>query len=138
MCCHAVETGLLGLIAGYRHVILSACQAIEACHFTTCHGITAVDGYRSAGKSDPAASNSTHVLQSSLVRSKLLSPFPPQSTHGFRALAVGPDEKLYVSIAAPFNIGECKDMFCTLQRLDLNGSGMETFARGKCGGSEGR
>ncbi|GAB4820067.1 hypothetical protein N2152v2_007113 [Parachlorella kessleri] len=67
---------------------------------------------------------------SSLVRSKLLTPFPPQTTHGFRALALGPDEKLYVSIAAPFNIGECKDMFCTLQRLDLNGSGMETFARG--------
>lgn len=55
---------------------------------------------------------------------------PPQAGHPARALALGPDGRLYFSVAAPFNVGDCGTEYCTLRRVELNGTGFEVFARG--------
>lgn len=54
---------------------------------------------------------------------------PPDSHHGWRYLGVGPDERLYVSIGAPCNI--CNEPgYAVIDRMALDGSGRETYARG--------
>ncbi|KAL4422819.1 hypothetical protein ABPG75_009016 [Micractinium tetrahymenae] len=67
------------------------------------------------------------LLSSALVSDQL----PQQEDHDARALAIGPrDGKLYVTVAAPFNLGTCVEPFCTIHRLDKNGSNFEVFASG--------
>ncbi|PSC76447.1 sorbosone dehydrogenase [Micractinium conductrix] len=67
------------------------------------------------------------MLQPSLVIDKL----PQQAFHGFRGFELGPnDGKLYVTIAAPFNVDVCVDPYCTIHRLNKDGSQLEVFARG--------
>lgn len=54
---------------------------------------------------------------------------PGESHHGWRYLGVGPDERLYVSIGAPCNV--ClRDGYAVIDRMGLDGSGRETYARG--------
>lgn len=72
---------------------------------------------------DPGLLQATEVAGADLL--------PPQASHANRALAIGPEDgKLYVTVAAPFNVAECVDPYCTIHRLDRNGSGWEVFARG--------
>lgn len=54
---------------------------------------------------------------------------PKDQAHGWRYLAFGPDGKLYVAVGAPCN--SCDQAgYAELRRLNPDGSGMETFARG--------
>ncbi len=54
---------------------------------------------------------------------------PTEGHHGWRYLAIGPDEKLYVSVGAPCNV--CDEAgYGEIQRLRLDGRNMETYARG--------
>ncbi len=56
---------------------------------------------------------------------------PGVGQHENRSLAIGPDHLLYVAIAA--NCNACVDpnkKMATMQRMKLDGSGMETFAEG--------
>lgn len=55
--------------------------------------------------------------------------FPSDASHGWRYLAIGPDEKLYVSIGAPCNICARKG-YANIVRLELDGSKREVFAHG--------
>jgi len=55
---------------------------------------------------------------------------PDEFLHGWRTLAVGPDEKLYVAVGAPCNICAVKDPAGTILRMNLDGSDAEVFARG--------
>lgn len=55
---------------------------------------------------------------------------PRDPHHGWRYLALGPDEKLYIGIGAPCNVCENKDPFASIARLNLDGSGFEVIARG--------
>lgn len=54
---------------------------------------------------------------------------PSRSHHGWRYIDFGPDGKLYISIGAPCNV--ClEDGFAEIIRLNVDGSGRETVARG--------
>ena len=54
---------------------------------------------------------------------------PSERHHGWRYIAFGPDAKLYVPIGAPCNVCE-RDGFAMITRMNLDGSGRETIARG--------
>jgi glucose/arabinose dehydrogenase len=56
---------------------------------------------------------------------------PTRSHHGWRYARFGPDGKLYVAVGAPCNICEPNpEVFATIWRMNPDGSGVETFARG--------
>lgn len=57
---------------------------------------------------------------------------PKEAHHGWKFIAVGPDKKLYVPVGAPCNICERTDneQFASILRMNLDGSGIEVFARG--------
>ncbi|HCK81830.1 MAG TPA: sorbosone dehydrogenase family protein [Candidatus Competibacter sp.] len=54
---------------------------------------------------------------------------PKERAHGWRYIAFGPDGKLYVAVGAPCNICD-EPGYAELRRLNADGSGMETVARG--------
>lgn len=61
----------------------------------------------------------------------LYDELPNEVQHGWKYLALGPDEKLYVPVGAPCNICNTENsIFSTINRLDLNGENFETIARG--------
>jgi len=54
---------------------------------------------------------------------------PDKTHHGWKYLRFGPDGKLYIPVGAPCNI--CDDQgFGEIRRMNPDGSGMETYARG--------
>ena len=55
---------------------------------------------------------------------------PDKGHHGWRYLAIGPDDKLYVTIGAACNICEPPEPEASILRMNLDGSGAEIFARG--------
>ena len=62
-----------------------------------------------------------------LVTDKL----PSDTHHGWKFIAFGPDGKLYVPVGAPCNICEPDaQRYANILRMNPDGSGMETFARG--------
>ena len=56
--------------------------------------------------------------------------FPADTQHGRRFIAFGPDGKLYVSIGVPCNICLPDDRHGVIQRMNVDGSAIETVARG--------
>jgi glucose/arabinose dehydrogenase len=57
--------------------------------------------------------------------------FPNERHHGWRFIAFGPDDKLYVAVGSPCNICEPDpDRFAVIMRMNPDGSDIETFARG--------
>ncbi|MDX1518366.1 MAG: PQQ-dependent sugar dehydrogenase [Woeseiaceae bacterium] len=54
---------------------------------------------------------------------------PSRSHHGWRYIGFGPDGKLYISIGAPCNVCD-EEGFAEIIRLNVDGSGRETIARG--------
>jgi glucose/arabinose dehydrogenase len=56
---------------------------------------------------------------------------PKDRHHGWKFIAFGPDGKLYVPVGAPCNICEPDaDRYANIMRMNADGSGLETFARG--------
>jgi glucose/arabinose dehydrogenase len=55
---------------------------------------------------------------------------PKDEPHGWKFLGVGPDGKLYFNIGAPCNICEPPPTHAQIARVNLDGSGFETFVRG--------
>lgn len=55
---------------------------------------------------------------------------PTDEPHGWKFIAVGPDNKLYVPVGAPCNICEPSQAHAQIRRINLDGSGMEVVARG--------
>ena len=55
---------------------------------------------------------------------------PNQQTHGWRFIAIGPDNKLYINVGAPCNICIPPEENAQIRRINLDGSGAEVFARG--------
>lgn len=55
---------------------------------------------------------------------------PSEQHHGWKFLAFGPDNKLYVPIGAPCNICEPSANHAQIRRYNADGSGMEVVARG--------
>lgn len=57
--------------------------------------------------------------------------FPDIRHHGWKFIAFGPDDKLYVPVGAPCNICESEDeRFASITRMNPDGSGFENFAHG--------
>lgn len=57
--------------------------------------------------------------------------YPDDRHHGWKYIAFGPDDKLYVPVGAPCNICDSEDeIYATLTRIDPDGSNREIVARG--------
>ncbi|MGH8751274.1 MAG: PQQ-dependent sugar dehydrogenase [Burkholderiales bacterium] len=56
--------------------------------------------------------------------------FPGDFHHGWKFIAFGPDDLLYVPVGAPCNVCEPKDRYALIARIKPDGSGYEVFARG--------
>ena len=57
--------------------------------------------------------------------------FPEDRTHGWKYMRMGPDGLLYVPVGAPCNV--CRfdaDRYGVITRMNLDGSGLEVYARG--------
>lgn len=55
---------------------------------------------------------------------------PEDSTHGWKYLRQGPDDKLYMNIGNPSDAGLNEDPYASIVRMNLDGSGFEVYARG--------
>jgi len=56
--------------------------------------------------------------------------FPTDEPHGWKFIAIGPDNKLYVPVGNPCNNCMPPDTHAQIRRMNLDGSGMEVIARG--------
>jgi glucose/arabinose dehydrogenase len=57
--------------------------------------------------------------------------FPDESAHGWKFIAFGPDDKLYVPVGAPCNICDRGgEGFANIMRMNPDGSALEVVARG--------
>ena len=80
------------------------------------------------------------ILRFDNIEEKLLTPpapvvvtdkFPDETHHGWKYIAFGPDNKLYVPVGAPCNVCESKDtFFSTITRMNPDGSNIEIYAKG--------
>jgi glucose/arabinose dehydrogenase len=55
---------------------------------------------------------------------------PNHQSHGWKFIAIGPDNKLYINVGAPCNICIPPEENGQIRRINLDGSGAEVFARG--------
>lgn len=55
---------------------------------------------------------------------------PSDKHHGWKYIAFGPDDKLYVPVGAPCNICESDSIYATITRMNPDGTGLEIFAKG--------
>ena len=55
---------------------------------------------------------------------------PKDEAHGWKFIAIGPDEKLYVPVGAPGNILMPPETHAQIRRMDLDGKNVEVVARG--------
>ncbi len=56
---------------------------------------------------------------------------PKDAHHGWKFIAFGPDDKLYVPVGAPCNICKKDDpVYASITRMNADGSGFEIFASG--------
>jgi glucose/arabinose dehydrogenase len=60
----------------------------------------------------------------------ILDGLPKDEAHGWKYLAIGPDNKLYFEIGQPCNNCLPAEGYGTMRRVNLDGSGMETIAQG--------
>lgn len=57
--------------------------------------------------------------------------YPQDKSHGWKYIAIGPDNKLYVPVGAPCNICAPEDdIYSSITRMNLDGSEFEIFAEG--------
>lgn len=56
--------------------------------------------------------------------------FPDDLWHGWKYLRLGPDGKLYANVGAPCNVCRSEEIYATIVRLNLDGSGFEIYAHG--------
>lgn len=55
---------------------------------------------------------------------------PNHRSHGWKFIAIGPDNKLYINVGAPCNICVPPNENAQIRRVNLDGTGAEVFARG--------
>ncbi len=57
--------------------------------------------------------------------------FPDERAHGWKYIAFGPDDLLYVPVGAPCNVCDPEDRrFATIMRMEPDGSNLEVYVRG--------
>lgn len=64
------------------------------------------------------------------MREVIYDKLPNKGHHGWRYIAFGPDHKLYVTVGAPCNICAPDGIEASIIRMNPDGSGVETFAKG--------
>ncbi len=72
-------------------------------------------------------------VEDNLDNPKLVSVYddlPKDEAHGWKFIAVGPDNKLYVPVGQPGNNVMPSDRHAQIRRMNLDGSGVEVVARG--------
>ena len=60
----------------------------------------------------------------------ILDGLPKDEAHGWKYIAIGPDNKLYFEIGQPCNNCLPPEGYATMRRVNLDGKGMETIAQG--------
>ena len=60
----------------------------------------------------------------------ILDGLPKDEAHGWKYIAIGPDNKLYFEIGQPCNNCLPPEGYGTMRRVNLDGKGMETIAQG--------
>jgi glucose/arabinose dehydrogenase len=63
-------------------------------------------------------------------RTVILDGLPKDEAHGWKYIAIGPDNKLYFEIGQPCNNCLPPEGYATMRRVNLDGTGMETIAQG--------
>lgn len=59
------------------------------------------------------------------------SSFPADEHHGWKYIAFGPDDRLYIPVGAPCNVCERQDQrYASIMRMRPDGTGLEIYARG--------
>jgi glucose/arabinose dehydrogenase len=57
--------------------------------------------------------------------------YPSDGHHGWKYIAFGPDDKLYIPVGAPCNVClKDNEIYASITRMDPDGSNMEVFAHG--------
>ncbi len=64
------------------------------------------------------------------MREVIYDKLPNKFHHGWRYIAFGPDEKLYVTVGAPCNICAPEGIEASIIRMNADGSAVETYAKG--------
>jgi len=64
------------------------------------------------------------------MREVIYDKLPNKDHHGWRYIAFGPDNKLYVTIGAPCNICDPQGIEASIIRMNPDGSNVETYAKG--------
>ncbi|MEX2515319.1 MAG: SMP-30/gluconolactonase/LRE family protein [Gammaproteobacteria bacterium] len=64
------------------------------------------------------------------MREVIYEDLPDKGHHGWRYIAFGPDDKLYVTVGVPCNICDPQDIEATIIRMNPDGSDAEVFAHG--------
>jgi glucose/arabinose dehydrogenase len=82
----------------------------------------------------------SRILRYDGIETRLASPpqpvvvndkFPTDEHHGWKYIAFGPDDRLYVPVGAPCNICEKDDQrYASIMRMKPDGSKLEVFAQG--------
>ena len=82
----------------------------------------------------------SRILRFDAIESRLNNPpnavlvsdrLPFETHHGWKFIAFGPDEKLYIPVGAPCNICEPdSERYANIMRMNPDGSGLEVVARG--------
>jgi glucose/arabinose dehydrogenase len=55
---------------------------------------------------------------------------PTDGSHGWKFIAFGPDDKLYVPVGAPCNVCESDSIYASITRMNPDGTGFEIYASG--------
>ncbi|TAL74329.1 MAG: sorbosone dehydrogenase family protein [Rhodanobacter sp.] len=71
-----------------------------------------------------------HLLDDPPKPELVTDQLPTETSHGWRFIAFGPDDKLYVPIGAPCNVCDKGKAFAKLTRMNSDGSGMQDVAYG--------
>lgn len=75
--------------------------------------------------------NIDEVFRDSPILETVRDDFPTDTHHGWKYIAFGPDEKLYVPVGAPCNVCEQEDeRYASLLRMNPDGSDLEIYAKG--------
>lgn len=82
----------------------------------------------------------SRVIRYDNIESRLADPpqpvvvnasFPEDEHHGWKYIAFGPDDKLYIPVGAPCNICKSEDeRYASIMRMDPDGSNPEVYANG--------
>lgn len=98
------------------------------------NGVVMVDGHLYVAEQHRitryAAPDFDLTLPFKQMREVIYDQLPDKAHHGWRYLAVGPDNKLYVTVGAPCNICDPQGNEASILRMNADGSQVETYAKG--------